>query len=52
MYTISFIVVLYAAILLKHVRISGIKEEAIRAGVAYYTNDAKGKKEFKWKECK
>ena len=29
-----------------------IKEEAIRAGVAYYTNDASGKPQFKWKECK
>lgn len=31
---------------------TGIKEEAIRAGVAYYTNDASGKAQFKWKECK
>jgi hypothetical protein len=29
-----------------------IKEEAIRAGAAYYTNDASGKPQFKWKECK
>ena len=31
---------------------SNTKEEAIRAGVAYYTNDASGKPQFKWKECK
>ena len=27
-------------------------QEAIRAGVAYYTNDASGTAQFKWKECK
>ena len=31
---------------------SNTKKEAIRAGVAYYTNDASGKAQFKWKECK
>jgi len=29
-----------------------LREEAIRAGAAYYTNDASGKAQFKWKECK
>ena len=29
-----------------------IKEQSIRAGVAYYTNDASGKPQFKWKEAK
>ena len=29
-----------------------LKHEAIRAGAAYYTNDASGKAQFKWKECK
>ena len=36
-------------------RMNGIdkmKEEAIRAGAAYYTNDASGKPQFKWKEAK
>jgi hypothetical protein len=31
---------------------SNTKKEAIRAGVAYYTNDASGVAQFKWKECK
>jgi hypothetical protein len=31
---------------------AGFKEEAVRVGVAYYTNNASGKPEFKWKECK
>jgi hypothetical protein len=31
---------------------TALKEEAILAGVAYYTNDASGKAQFKWKECK
>ena len=31
---------------------SNIKEEAIRVGVAYYTNDASGKPQFKWKDTK
>ena len=31
---------------------SNLKHEAIRAGAAYYTNDASGKLQFKWKECK
>ena len=31
---------------------SDTKKEAIRAGVAYYTNNASGKPQFKWKECK
>lgn len=29
-----------------------LREEAIRAGAAYYTNDASGSVQFKWKECK
>ena len=29
-----------------------MKHEAVRAGVAYYTNDASGSAQFKWKECK
>ena len=29
-----------------------IEKQAIRAGVAYYTNDASGSAQFKWKECK
>lgn len=29
-----------------------IKQEAIKAGVAYYTNNAEGESVFKWKECK
>ena len=29
-----------------------IEQQAIRAGVAYYTNDASGVVQFKWKECK
>ena len=31
---------------------SNTKQEAIRAGDAYYTNDASGQVHFKWKECK
>ena len=31
---------------------SNVSEKAIRAGVAYYTNDASGVAQFKWKECK
>ena len=31
---------------------SNTKQKAIRAGVAYYTNDASGSAQFKWKECK
>lgn len=31
---------------------SNTKQEAIRAGVAYYTNDASGSAQFKWKEAK
>jgi len=31
---------------------SGLKEEAVRIGVAYYTNDASGTVQFKWKEAK
>lgn len=31
---------------------SDVSEKAIRAGVAYYTNDASGSAQFKWKECK
>ena len=31
---------------------SNTKQEAIRAGVAYYTNYASGMAQFKWKECK
>ena len=29
-----------------------IEQQAIRAGVAYYTNNASGEAQFKWKECK
>ena len=29
-----------------------LREEAIRAGAAYYTNNASGESVFKWKECK
>lgn len=29
---------------------SKIQREAVRAGVAYYTNDASGTAQFKWKE--
>lgn len=29
-----------------------IEKQAIRAGVAYYTNNASGEAQFKWKECK
>jgi hypothetical protein len=29
-----------------------IKQEAIKAGVAYYTNNASGESVLKWKECK
>ena len=32
--------------------ISHMKHESVRAGVAYYTNDASGSVQFKWKECK
>ena len=31
---------------------TSLRKEAIRAGVAYYTNDASGKAQFKWKEAK
>ena len=44
-----FIIGLVLGIHLGHIQ---IKEEAVRAGVAYYTNDASGKPQFKWKECK
>lgn len=29
-----------------------LRKEAIKSGVACYTNDASGKPQFKWKECK
>ena len=29
-----------------------MERQAIRAGVAYYTNDASGEAQFKWKEAK
>ncbi len=29
-----------------------MERQAIRAGVAYYTNDASGSAQFKWKEVK
>lgn len=29
-----------------------IEQDAVRTGVAYYTNDVSGKSLFKWKECK
>jgi hypothetical protein len=31
---------------------TALRKEAILAGAAYYTNDASGKPQFKWKECK
>lgn len=31
---------------------SDVFEKAVRAGAAYYTNDASGMAQFKWKECK
>ena len=31
---------------------SKMEKQAIRAGVAYYTNDASGTVQFKWKEAK
>jgi hypothetical protein len=31
---------------------TALREEAILAGVAYYSNDTSGKPQFKWKECK
>jgi preprotein translocase subunit SecG len=31
---------------------TALRKEAILAGAAYYTNDASGKAQFKWKECK
>ena len=31
---------------------TALREEAILAGAAYYTNDTSGKPQFKWKECK
>ena len=31
---------------------SNTKQEAIRAGAAYYTNDASGMSQFKWKVVK
>ena len=31
---------------------TALREEAILAGAAYYSNDASGKPQFKWKECK
>ena len=49
MYTVIFIVLCVLASITRKGR---IKEKAIRAGVAYYTNDASGMSQFKWKECK
>jgi len=43
---------LFAFILGSCIKGSNLKQEAIRAGVAYYTNDASGSAQFKWKECK
>jgi hypothetical protein len=31
---------------------AGFKEEAVRVGVAYYTNSTSGEPQFKWKEAK
>lgn len=31
---------------------SNVSEKAVRAGVAYYTNNASGEAQFKWKEEK
>jgi preprotein translocase subunit SecG len=31
---------------------TALRKEAILAKAAYYTNDASGKPQFKWKECK
>ena len=31
---------------------SQVEQNAIKAGVAYYTNNADGQSVFKWKECK
>ena len=31
---------------------SMIEKDAIKGGVAYYTNNANGESVFKWKECK
>lgn len=42
----------FAFILGSRIKESSIKEEAIRAGVAYYTNDASGSAQFKWEESK
>ena len=49
---ISGMLLLFAFILGSRIKESNIKENAIRAGVAYYTNDASGSVQFKWKEAK
>lgn len=49
---IAGMLLLFAFILGSCIKASNLKEEAIRAGVAYYTNDASGMAQFKWKECK
>ncbi len=36
----------------RHIGESNTKQEAILAGVAYYTNDSSGMAQFKWKEAK
>lgn len=49
---IAGMLLLFAFILGSRIKESNIKENAIRAGVAYYTNDASGTVQFKWKEAK
>ena len=49
MYIVIFIVLCVLASITRKGR---IKEKAIRAGLAYYTNDASGQVQFKWKEVK
>ena len=49
---ISGMLLLFAFILGSRIKASNLKEQAIRAGVAYYTNNASGEAQFKWKECK
>ena len=49
----AFLILGLAGFLLGHFGTeSKIQREAIRAGVAYYTNDASGSTQFKWKEVK
>lgn len=49
----ALLILFFAGFLLGHFDTeSKIHREAIRAGVAYYTNDASGTAQFKWKEIK